>query len=226
MRIRATIVAGLLAAGSLLALATPASAHTEHAIGDLVIVVGFANEPAYAGQPNATQITFTRDGEPVTDVKGMTVTVASGGQESEPMELEPFFFLDGGELVFGTPGEYRAWFVPSQPGSYEFHFVGEVDGEEVDEVFRSGPKTFSDVEDVSAAAFPPVTAPSNDELATRIDQEATRTSDAVEAATRAVAAADDEAASARTVGLAGLVIGALGLLVAIVAVASSRRTRS
>ena len=224
MRVRAAIV-GLLAAGSLLLLATPASAHTEHTEGDLAMVVGFANEPAYAGQPNAAQITFTHGGEPVTDVKGMTVTVTSGGQESEPMEVEPYFFFDGRELVFGTAGEYRAWFVPSQPGGYEFHFEGEVDGEKVDEVFTSGPKTFSDVEDVSAAAFPPVTAPSADELATRIEQESTRAAGSVDAAETAAAAASDEASSAKLLGMIGIVVGAIGLIVGIVGFSSARKTR-
>ena len=36
--------------------AAPALAHVEHTQGDLAIAVGFATEPAYAGQPNAVQL--------------------------------------------------------------------------------------------------------------------------------------------------------------------------
>ena len=222
MRIRAIAVA-VMAAACLSLLAIPAAAHTEHAQGGLVMVVGFASEPAYAGQPNAAQITFTHDGEPVTDVENMTVTLTSGGTDSEPLALEPAFFFDGPEIVAGTPGEYRAPFVPSQPGGYSFHFVGEVDGEEVDETFESGPRTFSDVEDVSAAAFPPVTAPSNEDLATRIDQEAARTAESIDAAETSAASALDEAGGARSLGTIGIVAGAIGLAVGIAGFAAARR---
>ena len=223
MRIRATAAAVLVATAALSFLAHPAAAHTEHAEGDLLMVVGFANEPAYTGQPNAAQITFTHGGDPVTDVTDMTVTVTSADQESEPLPLEPQFFLDGGELVFGTPGEYRGWFVPSLPGRYEFRFVGEVDGEEVDESFTSGPRTFSDVQDVAAAAFPPVTAPSNEDLATRIEQESARATDSVEAANAAATSASDAANGARTVGRIGIAVGAIGLVVGVAALAAARR---
>ena len=213
MRIRAIAVA-VTAAACLSLLAIPAAAHIEHAQGDLVMVVGFANEPAYAGQPNAAQITFTHAGEPVTDVGDMTVTLTSGGTDSGPLALEP---------VFDTPGEYRAPFVPSRPGAYAFHFVGEVDGEEVDQTFRSGPRTFSEVEDVSAAAFPPVTAPSNEDLATRIDQEAARTAESLDAAETSAASALEEASGARSLGTIGIVVGAIGLAVGIAGFAAARR---
>lgn len=223
MRIRAFAVAVMMTTGALALLATPAAAHEELANGDLVMVVGFADEPAYAGQPNAAEITFTHDGHAVTDVKGMTVTVTSGDQESEPMDLEPGFFIEGGEVVFGTPGAYLASFVPSQPGTYEFHFEGTVDGEEVDEVFTSGPRTFSDVQDVAAAAFPPVTAPSNEDLASRIEQESTRAADSIAASEATAAAANDEASTAKTLGIVGIAVGALGLVVGIAGFAAARR---
>ncbi len=114
-------------------------------------------------------------------------------------------------------------FVPSQPGTYTFHITGTFHGQRFDEEFTSGPKTFGDVEDLNAASFPQVTAPSNQELATRIEQEAARGAEAADTATTAASAAQDDAASARTVGLAGVAIGALGLIVAVVAVASSRK---
>ncbi len=45
------------------------------------------------------------------------------------MDMEPAFFFEGGQLVFGEAGDYHADFVPSQPGKYTFHFTGTIDGE-------------------------------------------------------------------------------------------------
>lgn len=222
MRIRALAVAVLLAAGSLPLFAPPASAHEGRVVGDFEVVVGFATEPAYAGQPNAVQLLLNEHHEAVTDLGDeLQVTITFGDQTSEARPFEAAFEV--GE--FGTPGDYRADFAPSQPGSYTFDVTGRFHGQEFDEEFTSGPKTFGDVEDVNAASFPQVAAPSSEELATRIDQESARTADAVSAASAAGSAADDAAASARTLGLAGIVIGALGLVLAVVALASARRTR-
>ena len=46
--------------------AAPALAHVEETQGDLTIAVGFATEPAYAGQPNAVQLLVSRSEQPVT----------------------------------------------------------------------------------------------------------------------------------------------------------------
>ena len=222
MRIRAIVTAGLLAAGLLPLLATPASAHEDRVVGDFEMTVGFATEPAFAGQPNGVEMVLSEHHEAVTDLADeLEVTVTFGDQTSEAMPLEAAFEV--GE--FGTPGDYRADFVPSQPGTYTFRVTGTFHGQDFDEEFTSGPRTFGDVEDVNAASFPQVTAPSNQELATRIDQEAARGADAANTASAAASAAQDDAAGARTIGLAGVVIGALGLIVAVVAVASSRKTR-
>ena len=222
MRIRAIVTAGLLAAGSLLLLATPASAHEDRVVGDFEMTVGFATEPAFAGQPNGVELFLSEHHEAVTDLADeLEVTVTFGEQTSEAMPFEAAFEV--GE--FGTPGDYRADFVPSQPGTYSFHVSGTFHGQDFDEEFTSGPRTFGDVEDLNAASFPQVTAPSNQELATRIDQEAARGADALRAASAAASTAEDDAAGARTLGVAGIGIGALGVVVAVVAIASARRAR-
>jgi hypothetical protein len=215
---------GAVVTGVMLLPATPALAHGEAGEGDLVLTIGFADEPAFAGLPNAAQLHVEHDGEPVTDLKAGDVTVeVSFGDESLEMDMEPWFFFEGGELVFGEPGEYRADFVPSQPGKYTFHFTGTIDGEEVDEEMTSGPDTFSVVEDVAAASFPEVAAPSNEELATRVDEESARAAEGVAAAEAAAASAEDAASSARTVAMIGVVLGAIGIIAAIAALASNRR---
>ena len=92
---------------------------------------------------------------------------------------------------------------------------------------RSGTSgsAFADVTDINSASFPQVTSPSNQELATRIDQESARTATAVKAAQEAASTAGDDASGARTIGLIGLVVGALGLVTAIYAVSVARKPR-
>jgi hypothetical protein len=224
MRIRATILTAIAAAASVLLLATPASAHEDRTIGKFEVAVGFAQEPAYAGQPNAVQMFMNENGKPVTDLTDeLQVVIAVGDLTSEPFTFEPAFEI--GE--FGTPGDYRANFVPSQPGAYTFTISGTFHGEKFnDEAFTSGPKTFADVTDINSASFPQVTSPSNQELATRIDQESARTATAVKAAQAAGTTAGDDASGARTIGMIGFVVGALGLVTAIYAASVVRKTRS
>jgi hypothetical protein len=206
-----------------LLLAGPASAHEDRTIGHLEVAVGFAEEPAYAGQPNGVQMFINESGRPVIDLKDeLQVVIGVGDQTSEPFTFEPAFEI--GE--FGTPGDYRANFVPSQPGAYTFTISGTFHGEKFnDEAFTSGPKTFADVTDINSASFPQVTSPSNPELATRIDQESARTATAVKAAQAAATTAGNDASGARTIGVIGLVIGALGLVTAVYAASVVRKTR-
>ena len=151
---------GATVTGMMLLAAAPALAHGEAGEGDLVLTIGFADEPAYAGLPNAAQLHVEHGGEPVNDLKpgDVEVEITFGDETSEPMDMQPWFFFEGGDLVFGEPGEYRADFVPSQPGTYTFHFTGTIDDEEIDEEMTSGPDTFSVVEDATAASFPAVTS--------------------------------------------------------------------
>jgi hypothetical protein len=215
--------AAALLAGLIVQLpAVTARAHEGRSLGDLEMEVGFGTEPAYAGQPNSVQVVLVHDGEPVVGLGDTLEVEVTFGDQSTTLPLEPFF--EEGE--FGTPGDYRAWFIPTRPGRYAFHLSGTIEGEEVDETFTSGPKTFGDVEDPRSAEFP-VQDPSTGELADRIDREVPRLTAAIddlraEAIDRAQTVAAD-ASSAKTLGVIGLIVGALGLIVAIVALVSSRR---
>jgi hypothetical protein len=193
--------------GTLLLLpATPALAHAEHDEGDLVFAVGFADEPAYAGQPNAATMIVTHHEEPVTDLApgDLEVEIGFGGQTTV-VEAVPAFEV--GE--WGTPGEYRAPFIPSEPGAYTFHVTGTVDGEAVDFSMTSGAKTFDEVQDPAAAMFPAMDSPTNTDLATKIDQGDAR-------ADAAIASANDAVDQARLVALIAVVVAivALGLAIA------------
>jgi hypothetical protein len=193
-----------------------AFAHGDHEQGDLSIVVGFAVEPAYAGQPNAVELTITHDGEPVVDLAAGDLTVdVSLGDAATTLEAEPAFEV--GE--WGTPGVYTASFIPTEPGAYTFHVTGSVDGEDVDFEMSAGPETFSEVVDPAEAEFPPNDGPSSDDLAAAVDAARTRADDASTVASEA----NDAVATARTFGMVGLVVGAAGLVVAIVALVAARK---
>jgi len=217
----------MVAAGATLALALsaePALAHTDEPVGggDLRLVIGFGAEPAYVGQPNSVQVHVFDGDEPVTDLRpGDLQADVSFGDASATIDLEPYAALGTG----GEPGDYRAWFVPSQAGDYTFRIRGTVDGEEVDEEATSGPDTFSEVIDLAEASFPPIDAPTNDELATRIARDAERITDAVGAAEATAETAADAAASARTTALIAIAVGAIGVIAGIAGIAAARTAR-
>ena len=217
--IRTATVAVIAAVATWSSLA-PAWAHGDEEHGDLTLSIGFGDEPAYVDQPNSVQLLVTHGDEPVTDLgSGLEVDV-SFGDASTTLPLEPYFEV--GE--WGTPGDYRAWFIPSEPGAYTFSFSGQIEGEEVELEMSSGPDTFSEVIDPAEAAFPPAaTGPSAEELAQRIEQESTRTADVVQAAQAAAASAEDAASSARTVAIVGVILGAIGLVVGALALVIARR---
>jgi hypothetical protein len=213
---RAGIVAAATLSGLLVLPASAALAHEGQSQGDLEMVVGFGTEPAYAGQPNSVQLILVHDGEPLVDLGDTLDVEVSFGDQSQRFTLEPNFAVG----AFGEPGDYRAWFIPTRAGQYTFHFTGTIDGEDVDQTFTSGPRTFGDVEDTNQIQFP-VQDPTNGELAERIDQEVPRLTSATEearaAATTAVEdsqAAANDASSAQTFAILALVVGALGVALA------------
>lgn len=192
--------------GTLLVLillpAAPAAAHETRVVGDIVMTVGFGNEPAFAGQPNEVNLSLAerRSEDPI--VEGVDVDVeVSFGEESTTMEMEPAFVVG----AFGEPGLYRATLLPSRAGDYTFHFTGSVGDQEIDESFTSGDDTFSPARDPAEVAFP-AQDPSNAELADRLERETTRVA----------AAAESESAQARTLAIVALVAGGLGLIIGLI----------
>jgi len=204
-RLLAALVASTLAGLLIPLLAGPAAAHEAKTVVKYHFVVGFGDEPAYA------------DDKAVTDMGNtLKVEVTTGTAEPLQLAMEPFFEV--GE--FGTPGDYRAFFIPTAPGSYSFHFTGTIKGQRIDQTFKSGPQTFSDIEDPAQVQYP-VKQPTGGQLATRADRETARINAAL---TEERDQAKDDAASARTLAIVGLVVGALGLLIGIVALMRGRRS--
>ena len=220
-RSRGFIFAAASSLTVLLLTAAPALAHEGRNLGDLEMVVGWGTEPAYAGEVNSVQLLLVHHGEPVVDLGDTLDVEVAFGDETQPFTLEPFF--EEGE--FGTPGDYRAFLIPTEPGQYSFHFSGTIDGEDVDETFTSGPGTFDDVENPQTAQFP-VEQPSTGELAERIDREVPRLTSSIGDVQASANAVADDASSAKTLGLIGIIVGAIGLIVAIVALVWSGRRKT
>jgi hypothetical protein len=213
--------ASVLVLPFLMLAAAPALAHEGRNVGDLEMVVGWGTEPAYASEVNSVQLLLVHDGEPVVDLGDTLDVEVTFGDQTQPFTLEPNFEV--GE--FGTPGDYRAFLIPTEPGQYSFHFAGTIDGEEVDETFTSGPDTFDDVENPQAAEFP-VELPTTGELAERIDREVPRLTSSIGDVQASANVVADDASSAKTLGLIGIIVGAIGLIVAIVALVWSGRRKT
>lgn len=212
------ILLGAAALGTVVAtvlLAPPAFAHEQRNVGKYSFVVGFGDEPAFTGQKNSVQLFLSdaKSGKAVTDIGNtLNVQVSYGSQTGPEMTMEPDFEV--GE--FGTPGDYRAWFFPTRPGKYTFHFTGTVHGQKIDESFTSSPTGFGEVEDTQQAEFP-VKDPTAGQLNDRISREFPRVDAAIKDAS-------DAADSGKLFGIIGIVVGGIGLLVGIAGWTRGRRT--
>lgn len=186
-------LAGLLAAGALLALALPgtALAHERRTIagGKYDVVVGWNVEPAYAGQMNGVTLRIMNAGTttPVMGAdKSLKIAILQGAS-TQSLQLTP---------VFGQDGMYMANVMPTRVGDYRFVFTGNINGDAVNETFDSADGKFDGVQSASAVQFP------------------VQLGDPAQSAA-AVAAAQSDAQSARTLAIIGIVVGVLGVLVGI-----------
>jgi hypothetical protein len=209
------VVVGGLATSLVVVGASPASAHVEETIGPIDLEIGFGTEPAYVGEPNSVQVILHEHGSPVVDLgNSLKVQVSFGGQQTT-LPLEPNFEVGGD----GEPGDYRAWFIPSQAGPYTFQLSGSVHGTKVNLSVTSGPTTFNEVTSPTEAMFPAVDTPTTQELSTRIEQDSARLTAATTYTASAKSAADD----AKTVAIIGVIVGLVGIAIAIWALVRARR---
>lgn len=173
-----------------------ASAHGRREVGEHEWTVGWADEPAFVGFKNGVQLFLSlgTDGPPVEGAeKDLKVVVSIGDRETDPLELR---------TVFDSPGEYRADLIPTVPGDYTFRFTGTIDGERVDESWTGSKDDFSEIEGTSEVTFPKA-APSNAELAERLE--------AVESTANN---AEDAVVLPRTIAIVGVILGLIALVVA------------
>lgn len=151
---RSRSVAAVMLAAAMLAivsLAQPAEAHERRNLGPYQVVVGWLEEPAFAGVANAVdfRVTDTRS-TPAKPVEGLektlTVEVLQGG--STKSYSAPF------RTRFGNPGAYAADIVPTREGSYRFVVKGKIETVDVNETFETGPGRFDEIRSVTALQYP------------------------------------------------------------------------
>lgn len=182
--------------------------------GTTRLVVGWAQEPPFAGFPNAVDVRVEHDGQPRAGAK-LDVIVIYGGEDgenrTEPLPLDP---------NFGDPGGYHANLIPTAAGKYTFVITGQVAEDQVDLTMTSGPNTFDDVQEPTESQFPE-TVPGPVEQRDAIETAQTSASDAQLAADTAL----DDAGDANTMAMASLGVGVLALLLALAAlIRRPRRT--
>jgi hypothetical protein len=202
------------------AWAGPAGAHEGKQVGRYRFVVGFGDEPAYAGQKNSVQLLLSdARGKPVTNLGDTLEVMVMAGRQTQDLALEPFFEV--GE--FGTPGDYRAFFIPSTPGTYTFHFHGIIAGQKVEQDFTSGPKTFGNVQDPAQATFPKLNQPSNAQIAQRLDRETARLDSAAGVSERHMRETSSRVTVLSILGPFGLLLGLFGMVMTGIALKTAKR---
>src|SRR5687767_14159603 len=123
-RLISIAAANLVVAASLIAFSRTAAAHETRNVGPYVFVVGWLNEPAFQGQPNAATVRITDSrvtpAKPVLEVnKTLTVKVFSGGLATP--------YTGTVRTVFGQPGLYGLDVIPTVSGGYKYQFTGKVE---------------------------------------------------------------------------------------------------
>jgi hypothetical protein len=196
--------------------AGPALAHEARTIGAYDVEVGWGEEPAYSGIKNSVQLILTTaSGKPVNDLGDSLKLDVEFANQKLTLPLELNFDPDSGE---GSPGDYRAWLIPTAAGDYTFHFTGSIGNQQVDQSFTSSPTTFDPVADPSSVEFPVKEPP-----VSQVAQLAQRLSTRIEAAGAAQAQTQDAAKTAKTIGYVGIAVGAVAILLAVAAMFLTRR---
>ena len=181
-----------------LASVATVAAHETKTVGDLRLTIGWGDEPAFSGFRNSVEVDVAdAAGRPVADLGGALSVEVAFGDERKGLSLFP---------ARGQPGKFRAWLVPTRPGTYAFHITGTAKGLAIDTTSTCSQQTFACVMDVSEIQFP-VRDPSAGQLADRISRESPRAEGAMDAAASArrlavVAIAGALLALAAAVGLA------------------------
>ena len=192
------LLAALLAPGG-------ASAHERRDLlnGRYQAVVGFLEEPAYENQLNALSLV-------VTDKTQKTPAGADKPVEGLEQTLKAQVLAQGKTMDltlrtrFGQPGSYAAYFEPTVPGQYIFRVYGQIEGQNIDERFESGPGRFNDVESLAPLQFPEKVGTAPADLQAQLD------------------AAQSRANIALAVGIVGAILGLLGLGAAAMTLARRR----
>ena len=152
---RTSILTGA-AALALLAAPFAADAHEARSVGSYEFVVGFLDEPAFAGEKNGLDLRVSAVGEASPEA-GEEAAVPVEGLE-ETLQAEVIFADQSMPLeisaAWNSPGKYQSVFFPMEPGDYTFRIFGTIEGTEIDESFTSSPEGFHAVQDPEPLRFP------------------------------------------------------------------------
>lgn len=160
----AAIGGAALSALFLVASPLAVDAHESRTVADgkYQMVVGFMNEPTYAGDKSGLEFW-------VTEVAAATPAATEGSDEEaggapvegleETLKAEVIYEDQTLELPLSAkwdePGGYYSVFFPTAAeGDYTFRIYGTIDGTDIDESFTSGPETFGPVADPAPLRFP------------------------------------------------------------------------
>jgi hypothetical protein len=125
-------------------------------------------------------------------------------------------------------GKYKADFIPTASGQYVFHFIGAIEGKQIDERFESGVGTFDDVQPATAIQFPESAASTRElESAVRGALESARQAqDTALALDAAADSAQSSASTATTLAIVGIALGAAGSVVGGIGIAAALRRKN
>ncbi len=133
--------------GMIAVTSTCAHAHEKRMVEKkFEFTVGFAEEPAFAGQMNGVDLRVAEGGKPV---EGLEKTLEVRVQRDDAKTALGLKF----HPKWKDAGHYTGHFLPTRPGKYVFYITGEINGTAIYEKFESGGK-FHDVEDSEPLRFP------------------------------------------------------------------------
>jgi hypothetical protein len=142
----------------LVALPASALAHERRTIadGNFDVVVGWDVEPAYQGQKNAASIRISQGGSnPAVPVTGADKTLRVQIRQGSDVREFPL------RSVFGQSGYYVADILPTRAGDFQWTFVGDINGDPVDDMFDTADGKFNKVLPIDELEFPAPAADDN-----------------------------------------------------------------
>ena len=154
-------IGGVALACALVAAPLVAEAHESRDIidGKYHIVIGFMNEPVFAGDKSGIEfwVTEVPAATPAADAEEAEGAPVEGLEETLQAEViyEDQTMALPLTAMWDEPGGYYSVFFPTaSEGDYTFRVFGTINGAEIDESFTSGPETFGPVEDPAPLRFP------------------------------------------------------------------------
>lgn len=154
-------LSGALLSGALLLAPAGVLAHESRDVldGQYHLVVGFMNEPVFAGDKSGLEFWVTEISAATPGAEGEEAEGAPVDGLEETLKAEVIYEDQTLELpltgMWDDPAGYYSVFFPTESeGDYSFRIYGTINGTEIDETFTSGPETFGPVEDPEPLRFP------------------------------------------------------------------------